>query len=104
MKIELKTSYGYYLVINADNVHIEEDIESREYEKDENGKIKNINPKRDINTGYLDEVVSLLDDMIYYREAEYDSSDLVVGLFNKLPTNAVQSLLTKLNEEYNEKI
>ena len=101
MEISLKRSYGYYLIFEADNVRVEEDIESREYPKDENGKIiVNLNPKRDIQTDAIQQFVSVLDDMIYYREADFDSSDLIERLFTKLPLSVAVNLADKLSKEY----
>lgn len=100
MNISLKANHGYDLIIEAENVRISEDIESREYPKDENGKtIINLHPKRDIKTEALERFVSVLDDMIYYRKAEYDSSGLIERLFEKLPQEVAEKLLDKLTEK-----
>ncbi|HMT77896.1 MAG TPA: hypothetical protein PKA44_09305 [Saprospiraceae bacterium] len=101
MKIELKRNHGYYLIIEADNVKIQEDIETREYPKDENGKtIINLNPKRDICTNALDQIARLLDDMIEYREADYDSSELIKRLFSKLPSEVAMELSGRITADY----
>lgn len=101
MEISLKRNHGYYLIFKADNVNVEEDIETREYTKGENGKIDfKIPPKRDIDTGVLNQIVSLLEDMIYYRDAEYDSTDLIKNLFCKLPAESAQELSVLLEKEY----
>jgi hypothetical protein len=101
MNIELKRNHGYYLLFEADNVKVEEDIETREYPKDENGKsIINLNPKRDISTDALHQITTLLDDMIYYREAEYDSSELIQRLFDKLPKEAAFKLAERIKLDY----
>lgn len=99
MEIKLQTNYyGYNLIIEADNVKINEDIESREYPKDENGKtIINLNPNRDIKTEALEQISTLLGDMIYYRKAEFESSDLMELLFNKLPIASREKIVNKLN-------
>ena len=103
MNITLKRNHGYELIFEADNIRVVEDIEERTYEKDENGKlIINLNPKRDIKTDAIEQFVTVLDDMIYYRKAEFDSSDLIENLFEKLPSDKVQSLLTKLHNAYAE--
>ena len=44
--------------------------------------------------------LSVLDDMIYYREAEFDSSSLIERLFEKLPQEAANKLLVKLKRDY----
>lgn len=101
MEISLKRSYGHFLVFKADNVNVEEDIETREYAKDENGKVDfKIPPKRDIDTNAIDQIVRLLDDMLYYRVAEYDSSDLITSLFEKLPTELANNLSCELKARY----
>lgn len=101
MEITLKKHYGFDLIFEADNVKVTEDIESREYLKDENGKsIINLNPKRDIKTEVIEQFVSLLDDMIYYRVAEFDSSNLIKNLFEKLPQDKAHLLSAELKRDY----
>ena len=101
MNITLKKNYGFELIFEAENVRVTEDIESREYPKDENGKtIINLNPKRDIKTDAIEQIVNVLDDMIYYREAEFDSSSLIERLFEKLPQETANELLVKLKRNY----
>lgn len=101
MEITLKRNFGFELIFEAENVKITEDIESREYPKDENGKsIINLHPTRDVKTEAIDQFVSILCDMIYYREAEYNSSDLIERLFEKLPSDKAIILLDKLKYDY----
>lgn len=101
MKISLRRNHGFELTFEAENVKVTEDIEIREYPKDENGKvIINLNPKRDIKTDVLEQFVMVLSDMIYYREAEFDSSELIKHLFDKLPKEMANSLSQKLYDEY----
>lgn len=101
MEITLKRNYGYELIFDADNVRVTEDIEERIYQKKEDGKIDfSKPPKRDVKTGVIENFVSVLDDMIYYRESDFDSSRLIERLFEKLPQEVVQGLLKKLNNEY----
>lgn len=100
MNIEFKKSfYGYDLIIGADNVKICEDVESREYQKDENGKVVG-NPKRDVCTSAMDMVSKTMEDMAYYRVEEFDSTSLIENLFKKLPEINRSSLIEKLNKEY----
>ena len=100
MEILLKRNYGYTLIIKADNVNIEEDIEDRIYHKNSEGKSDFTRPPvRDIKTDSLELFTSVLDDMIYYRQAEFDSSSLIYSLFEKLPNNIKTELLTKLNKQ-----
>ena len=100
MTIEFKKSfYGYDLIIEADNVKICEDVESREYQKDENGKVVG-NPKRDVCTSAMDMVSKTMEDMVYYRVEEFDSTSLIENLFEKLPELGRYRILEKLNKEY----
>lgn len=102
MEITLKRNHGYELIIVADNVRITEDIEQRTYPKDENGKsIISLNPQRDIKTDAIQQFVDVLSDMMYYREAEFHSVDLIKALFNKLPKEEAIKLAERLSSEYN---
>lgn len=101
MNITLKSKYSFELIFEAENVMVTEDIESREYPKDENGKtIINLHPKRDIKTDALMQFVNVLDDMIYYRKAEFDSSNLIERLFEKLPSDVAIKLSEKIKRDY----
>jgi len=102
MEIELKRNYGFELIFKTENVNVSEDIEDRVYSKTEDGKIDFKNVKRDIKTDVLEQFTSVLTDMIYYREAKFDSSDLIERLFEKLPNDKIQSLLVKLKREYED--
>ena len=98
MEIKLQTNhYGFNLIIEADNVKINEDIESREYQKDADGKLDfNKAPNRDIKTEALEQFSTLLGDMIYCRKAEFESSDLMELLFDKLPIASREKIVNKL--------
>jgi len=101
MNIQLKKNYGYELIIEADNVKIHEDIESRMYPKDENGKsIINLNvlPTRDIKDENMDMFSNVLQDMAYYREANYDSCGLIEQLFDKLSDENKQAIHKYVND------
>jgi len=101
MNITLKKNHGFELIFEAENVKVTEDIESREYPKDDNGKIiVNLSPKRDIQTSAIEQIVNVLDDMIYYRNAEFDSSNLIEHLFEKLPPSVAKQLAEKIVVEY----
>ena len=102
MEIELKRNYGFELIFKAENVNVTEDIEDRIYSKTEDGKTDFKNVKRDIKTDILEHFTSVLDDMIYYREAKFDSSDLIERLFEKLPNDKTESLLAKLKRDYED--
>lgn len=101
MNIRVDKNYrGCDLIIEADNVKIVEDIEIRIYSKDENGKTIFSNPKIDIDVDAIDQIVETLDNIIYYRKAEYDSSTLIESLFEKLPQSVAESLSKKMHEIY----
>lgn len=103
MEITLNARSGFYLEIKTDNVHITEDIEERIYSKTSEGKIDFTKlPKRDIKTDEINNIDRLLQDMIYYREAEYDSSDLIKLLFEKLPANVACVLSNELYKQYKD--
>jgi len=103
MEIKLKANYGYDIIITAENVNISEDIESRNYHKTEDGKTDfTRSPIRDISTDALDMFSGVLSDMIYYRVADYDSTDLISSLVDKLPDNERQELIKKLHKDWIE--
>lgn len=103
MEISLRKNHGFELTFKAENVNVCEDIEERQYPKDSTGKtIINLNPKRDIKTDVLQQFLRLLEDMIYYREAEFDSSELIKQLFEKLPTTKAQEVAKYLHSNYSE--
>ena len=101
MEISLKKNHGYELIFKAENVNIIEDVEERIYSKTADGKTDfNTTPKKDIKTDVLEQFVTVLDDMLYYREAEFDSSDLIEKLFEKLPEEVANNLFVKLQLDY----
>ena len=103
MEIKLdKSHYGCNLIIEADNVKIVEDIEKRTYSRDDNGKLNEIFPERDIEDSALKMVSQVLEDMIYYRKSEFDSCNLIEQLIEKLPTDKCKKILSILNRDYAE--
>lgn len=103
MEIRLKRGYGYDIAITAENVNISEDVESRTYHKTEDGKTDFTRPPiRDVSTDAIDMFASVLSDMIYYRVADYDSTDLISSLVDKLPENVRQELIKKLHTDWIE--
>lgn len=94
MDIEINSSsFGYLTAIFSDiNVKIEQDVCQRSsgYRRRESS----------------DEGIELfskpLDDLMYYRENEYDSSDLIIRLFEKLPGEKQQQLLKQFIKDYGE--
>jgi hypothetical protein len=104
MEISLKTNYGFELIFKAENVNVCEDIEDRIYGKTEDGKTDYKNVKRDVKTDVIEQFVSVLDDMIYYREADFDSSSLIERLFEKLPQDVCDKLIVKLKRDYETEV
>ena len=103
MEISIKRNYGTIVIIKSDNVYIEEDAEDRIYFKTDGGKSDFTKaPKRDIKTEILDQFAMVLSDLICYRVDDYDSSDLIKELFEKLPETLTTSLLQELNNKYHE--
>ena len=100
MNITFKRNYGLELIFEAENVRVIEDVEERIYGKTDDGKTDYRNVKRDVKTDAIEQFVNVLDDMIYYREAEFDSSSLIERLFEKLPQEAANKLLVKLKRDY----
>lgn len=104
MEILLKRNYGFEIIFKAENVNVCEDIEDRIYGKTEDGKTDYNNVKRDVKTDVIEQFVSVLNDMIYYREAEFDSSDLIERLFEKLPQDVCDKLLVKLKRDFKTEV
>ena len=104
MEILLERNHGFVLIIKAENVNVCEDIEERIYAETEDGKTDYVNVIRDIKTDVIKQFVSLLEDLIYYRKADYDSRDLIELLFDKLPQKVVVKLIKKLGEDFEIKL
>jgi len=76
-------------------------MEERIYQKLEDGKSDfSKAPQRDIKTEYLQQFCQVVEDMIYYREREYDSETLILQLFEKLPSEVANKLAIKLGKDY----
>lgn len=104
MKITVKKDHaGIDLVFEAENVTIVESIEERIYDKLENGDLNfKKGPKRDVHASVLDQYTSLLEDLFYFRNADYNSSKLIDALFEKMPDEEVGRLLFLLTLKYDE--
>lgn len=106
MDIYVKKSYAGIEIIFEENsggtqFKISEDIEERIYAKNEDGKI---NFMKRLGTDVTDEAMQkysrLLEDILYYREKEYDLSDLIESSFEKLPPVIADSLVEELYKKY----
>lgn len=95
-------NFGRSIIVTADNVKIEEDVEEREYAKKEDGKTDFSRIViRDIKDEYMHMIANLMQDMAYYRERPYDSSGLIKHLFEKLPNEVADSLVRELHIKNN---
>jgi hypothetical protein len=107
MEIQIKgsNSYGTEVHYKADNVHMTEDVYETIYGTSEDGKIdygKRLG--RDITKDVLDKFCGITEDLMYYREAEYDSSTLIQQLLNKLPEKEKVEVYKQLKEEFDENV
>lgn len=91
MEIEFKRSdYYTYLIYTDVNVRVEDQVST-------GGPLEN-----EIATNTIDKFVGVLDDLIYFRQKEYDSTNIISNLFDKLPEEKQQTLLKKFNEDYGD--
>lgn len=100
MNITLRENFGFELTFEDGDVIVVKDIEDRIYSKTENGKTDFRSVTYDIKTEIIEQFVSVLADMIYYRKADFDSSYLIKELFKKLPQETVNNLLEELKHDY----
>lgn len=104
MKIDLQYSSGYgYIVVEADNVNIKEDADSYVYGLLPDGKpdySKRLG--RDITDNTMNQFGKLMEDLAYYRDADWDGTTLIETLFERLPQDKVKAVLIKLNSLYTE--
>ncbi len=102
MNIEIKSSYyGTELIVEDTNVKLEESISSTIYAKKEDGKTdfkKRLG--NDIDDEWMAKMCQLTEDTAYYRQKEYDSTQLIEILFEKLPENIQEELAVKLHNDY----
>lgn len=104
MEITLKSSGTFYeLKVTAENVNMTENITETEYAIKEDGKIDYSKViVRDIENSTMDQFSGLMEDLIYYRERPYDSTNLLRSAFEKLPEDKQIELLKELNRDYGE--
>ena len=96
MDITLKSNSIYELVVIAENVHVREDIEERTYQTKEDGRTDFSTGIREIKTDALERIANVLYDMIEHRIAEFDSSELINSLFEKLPPHVRSELIKEI--------
>lgn len=102
MKIEVINKYGCSVIVTADNVKIDEDVEKRIYQKKEDGTTDYLRFTRDIDTSFIDMFNNVLSDLLYYRKTDYDGSDLIKALFAKMPSSSTEGLINELKKTYGE--
>lgn len=104
MKISVKGGYtSTEVIVEAENVRIVEDISHSIYGKKEDGKTDYTKYLgTDIEDESLRQFTEVMEEITYYRNAPFDSSDLIKRLFEKLPDDVCQNLLKELNESYLE--
>ena len=101
MEISLNARSGFELIIKAENVKIVEDIEELTYKYSDDGKLLSVFPiERDIKEQPIMDIINVLDEIMYRRVKEIDSSILIENLFTKLPINIASDLAQKLNKDY----
>ncbi len=102
MKIYLDTRhYGLIFTLESNGTTFQEDVETRKYKLDKEGKISLNSPViRDIDVDFTNQIVRLLEDIMYYKSNEYDSSDLITALFENLPSEVAEKLSEDLYSIY----
>lgn len=102
MELILESRYGYDLKVVIDNTKVETDVTHLEWNKDDEGKLKNVR-FREPNDEVTNQVVSLLEDIAYYRTSDIQHTDnLIVELFNKKSELDRKNLLMILNNTFGE--
>jgi len=105
MDIQVKrNSYSTILVVEDTNVKIETDVSSPIYARKEDGS-KDFTKRlgEDINDDSLTMMTSVLDDMIYYRDKEFDSSDLIFNQSHLGAGNLVAFAIHRLADSCGER-
>jgi len=103
MEIELKQTNGIELIFTAENVIVCEDVEERIYPKKEDGSLDTgKNPERDVSDLCISQFTNILDDIIWSRKRKFDSSELIIGLFDKLPEYKQKQVLFLLHKDYSD--
>lgn len=102
MKFILNECLGYDLTIIVDSTQIETGVTHTEWNRDSDGKITSVK-FREPNDELTTEVVSLLEDIAYYRTSDIQHTDnLIVELFNKKSELDRKNLLMVLNNTFGE--
>ena len=73
------------------------DVEYRKWEKDESGKT--VCTVRDVDDDAMYQVSKCLENMANSRVREFDSSECIMQLFDKLPADVKRRLVSELSSE-----
>lgn len=104
MKITFEPStYSYEIIVETENARIVGDIQERTFpHTTKEGKIDYSRPLRSVSTESMRMVADLLEQMIDLREEEFNSSDLIFSLTEKLSEEDREKLFKKLKDYYEE--
>jgi|SRR5690606_13308275 len=102
MEITLDSRYNAYTIkVESGDAVITSDVTHIEFiREEENGKAVRTTHYREPNNEIINNLQSVLEDLVYNRVNDVDSSYLIGVLFSKLPQDKVQDLLNTLNEDY----
>jgi len=102
MKIELTRSHRFNTIV-VENTNVKIEYSATDSIKKDNN-LGQPYFEQDISDESLNLFSGVLEDLIFYREREFDSSTLITNLFSKLPQEKTQSLLKELNDDYLEEV
>lgn len=103
MKIYLETkNYRDLIVIEAENVRVEHDVQERTYPHlKQDGTVDYFKPVVDISAEAIEDICKLLDDMLSYRQKDFKSDTSVINqLISLLPEEDRDILLRDLKQDY----
>ncbi|MCB9019229.1 MAG: hypothetical protein H6546_02765 [Chitinophagales bacterium] len=101
--MEISFNNSYYskdVKLSHGDTDITIDVGEREWEMMEDGEMKCI--MRDVSDEAMEKFTQMMAEMVYSRKREFDSSDLIETLFEKLPTDKAVELAARLKEQYYE--
>lgn len=104
MKISVEHKYSSTsVIVEAENVRIDESISHSVYERKEDGKPDYTHRiGDDIDDNAIKQFATVMEDIAYYRESDFDSSSLIRVLFEKLSDDVRKKLLDALNDDYQD--
>lgn len=104
MKIKFEPStYSYEIIVEAENARIVGDVQERTFpHTTKEGEVDYLRPRRTISDTSMKMITDLLEQMIDLREEEFNSSDLIFSLIEKLSEEDREKLFKKLKDYYEE--